>query len=168
MTAWLFDRLICNVRGSRLSRFVDEAPSWSCLPVKWQIRAVIFIFIFAAALLVSPIILIQYSSAEVLAMLLSLHVLWRPSDRAKVVSRAFTPLRHRLPSYSGTLVYASHILLVEEDAIHHLTLSLSKAAGAWKCHRAFIQLSMPSLKPFSPAPPNTHHVLLQTLLALNA
>ena len=54
---------------------MDEAPSWSYLPVQWQIRVVIFIFIFTAALLVPLITLIQYTSAKVLAVLLSLHVL---------------------------------------------------------------------------------------------
>lgn len=56
--AWLFGRLTYNVQGPTFSSFTDEMPSWSYLPVKWQIRVVIFIFIFTAALLVPLIILI--------------------------------------------------------------------------------------------------------------
>lgn len=53
---------------------MDEVPSWSYLPFKWQISVVIFIFIFTDAFLVPLSILIQYSSAEVLAVLMPLYV----------------------------------------------------------------------------------------------
>jgi len=54
---------------------MDEAPFWSHLEDKWQIREVILFFVFRAALSVPLIIFVQNSSAEVLAVLSSLHVL---------------------------------------------------------------------------------------------
>lgn len=52
-----------------------------------------------------------------------------PSDRAKVVSQTFVPPRHGLPSYAGTPVYTSDVVLAREEAIHHLTFIFLQTAG---------------------------------------
>lgn len=74
-----FVKLTSHDQGPRLISFMDEAPSWSYLPFKQQISVAIFIFIFTAAFLVPLIILVQYSSAELLAVLMPLHVSYKTS-----------------------------------------------------------------------------------------
>lgn len=134
--AWLFGRLTYNVQGPTFSSFTDEMPSWSYLPVKLADQSSDFHFhIYSCSFSPTNYLNLVHFSRGPSSALVSVCFMTGHQTEPRLCLRLLylqgtdSPPMQRLPSYAGTPVYTSDVVLAREEATHHLTFIFLQTAG---------------------------------------